>query len=150
MNVLEYAAKNEKEAINLYQYISGEASLLSLKRLFTAMMSDEEKHLDRINGISKGNGKDILHKPVSDELHKLFNHIVNDSGIEKLPEEEVHLYREVMDIERNVLSQYEKLLCEDNCEEVKDLIEKIILQEKQHFSIIKDLCVLISEQQSAQ
>jgi rubrerythrin len=149
MNVLDHAVKNEKEAIKLYRYLSGEASLLSLKSLFTALMSDEERHLDRIDGIRKNNGNGKSYQPVSDELSRLFIHIVNDRGVVSLSKEEVRLYREVMDNEKKVLAQYEVLLGNENSEEIKDLLEKIILQEKQHFSIVKDLCVLISEQQSA-
>jgi rubrerythrin len=150
MNSFDCAIKKEKEVISLYQYLANEASLASLKRFFAALLLDGKKHLEVFSCVKEFSfDNPVEYKPLNGELHKLFLHIVNDNGIGSLPYEEVCLYREVMDNEKNVLKQYERLLDSEENEEIKTAMERVISQKKKHFGIVKDLCVLISEQQSA-
>ncbi len=148
MDVLECAVKHEKEAIQLYRYLATEASLASLKRLFSSLMKDEQKHLDRIS-----NFRDTLdvdeYRHGGSEFSRIFPQIVMDRGIEGLCKDEVSFYREVMEHEKKGISQYETFLSGATDDMSRQLLTGIISQERQHYDIVKGLCVFISEQQSA-
>lgn len=147
MDVLDSAVKQEKEAINLYKYLADEASLSSLKRLFSSLMKDEEKHLERISKFRATLDVDGCRRD-GNELSRIFPQIVIDHGIEGLCKDEVSFYREVMECEKNGIKQYECLLSDVTDEGSRQLLTGILCQEKKHYDIVKELCVVISEQQS--
>jgi|AMWB02.1.fsa_nt_gi rubrerythrin len=148
MDVLASAVKQEKESINLYKYLADEASLASLKRLFSSLMKDEEKHLERISKFRAALDDDGCWRDGS-ELSRLFPQIVRDRGIEGLCKDEVSFYREVMECEKKGINQYESFLSDVTDERSKQLLTGIICQEKKHYDIVKGLCIVISEQQSS-
>jgi len=149
MDVLASALAHEKEAVNLYRYLAEEASLTSLKRLFLALLRDEQKHLERLSGFNATLEDSGDCKPEDREFSRLFPQIVEDRGIEGLCREEVHFYREVMECERNGISRYRNYLSNTHDEKSKKLLTEIMLQERIHFDVVKELCVFISEQQSS-
>ncbi|MEA5115069.1 MAG: ferritin family protein [Geobacteraceae bacterium] len=148
MDVLDSAVKHEKEAVKIYEYLADEASLPSLKRLFSSLMKDEQKHLERI-----ANFRDTLdvarYRHDGNEFSRLFPPIVMDRGIEGLCKDEVSFYREVMEFEKKGINQYESFLSDATDEKSKQLLAGIISQEKMHYDIVKGLCVFISEQQGS-
>jgi rubrerythrin len=148
MDVLDSAAKHEKEAIKLYTYLAGEASLVSLKRLFSSLLKDEQNHLERITNLKVSRDDDGDCQPDKQEFDGLFPQIVKDRGIEGLCKEEVSFYREVMECEKNGIRQYENFLVNARDDKSKKLLTELMVQEKIHFDIVKGLCVFISEQQS--
>jgi rubrerythrin len=148
MDMFDSAVKHEKEAIKLYEYLAEEASLVSLKRLFSSLLKDEQKHLERITNFRVKPAADDTYQPDKNEFSRLFPQIVKDRGIEGLCKEEVEFYREVMECEKNGINQYEYFLCNAQDEKSKKLFNAMISQEKVHFDIVKGLCVFISEQQS--
>lgn len=148
MDVLDSALKHEKEAIKLYKYLADESSLVSLKRLFTSLLKDEKKHLERITNFKATLDDDDAYQPDKHEFLRLFPHIVKDRGIEGLTKDEVSFYREVMECEKIGIRQYENFTNNAKDEKSKKLMTELMSQEKIHFNIIKELCVFISEQQS--
>lgn len=148
MDVFDSAAKHEKEAIRLYKYLAAEASLASLKRLFSLLLHDEQKHLEKITNFKATRCIDGSYRPDTHEFSRLFPQIVKDSGIEGLCKEEVEFYREVMEWKKNGINQYEYFLYNAPDEKSKILLNELILQERVHYDIVKWLCVFISEQQS--
>ncbi|NTW16981.1 MAG: ferritin family protein [Syntrophaceae bacterium] len=147
MNMFDCAAKHEKEAIKLYTYLADEASLVSLKRLFSSLLKDEQKHLERITNYKATLNDDDSYRPDKNEFSRLFPQIIQDRGIEDLCKDEVRFYREVMDCEKNGINQYEYFLYNAPDEKSKKLLSLLISQEKLHYDIVKGLCVFISEQQ---
>jgi rubrerythrin len=148
MDVFDSAAKHEKEAIKLYKYLADEASLVSLKRLFSSLLHDEQKHLEKITNFKATRSDDGSYQPDKHEFSRLFPQIIEDSGIEGLCKEEVDFYREVMECEKNGINQYEYFLYNTHDEKSKNILKSLISQEKIHYDIVKGLCVFISEQQS--
>lgn len=148
MDVLDGALRHEKDAIKLYAYLVEQASLDSVKRLFSSLLKDERKHLERIENFRACRNDLVACRSDSLEFSRLFPHIVKDPGVESLCREEVNFYREVMEREKNGINQYEYFLHNSCDEKSKVLLNAIIAQEKKHFDIVKGLCVFISEQQS--
>jgi rubrerythrin len=148
MDVLDSALRHEKEAIKLYAYLVEQASLDSVKRLFSSLLKDEQKHHERLANFRVT--RDDMHTSQGDkqEFSRLFPHIVRDSGIEGLCKEEVNFYREVMECEKKGINQYEYFLSNTYDEKSKLILNEIVSQERMHFDIVKGLCVFISEQQS--
>jgi rubrerythrin len=75
--------------------------------------------------------------------------IVDSKGLEGLSKDVVDGCHEAMKNEETVLSRYEELLANKENKVTKALFGKIMEQERKHLSVMKDLCVLVSEQQSA-
>lgn len=145
MDVLASAAKHEKEAINLYRYLSYEASLENLKRLFVSLLNDKENNFERIANYRARLDVDTCGHG-ENELESLFMQIVMDRGIEGLCEDEISFYWEVMKYEKRGISQYESFLSKATDDNLKKLLEGILSKEKKHYDIVKGLCVFIYEQ----
>lgn len=148
MNVLDYGITAEKNAITLYEALADKASFLGLKNLFVSLSHDEQVHLDMISTIKQNPGMKLFYKPELDKLPKIFERIVDDNGLERLSKEEVNGYHQALNNEEDALKLYEELQMTEENKAVRELFEKIIEQEKIHLSVVKDLCVLVSEQQS--
>lgn len=148
MDVLDISLRHEKEAINLYEYLVKQASLESVKRLFSSLLEDERKHYKRIAYFRATLDDTTGWRNDEHEFSRHFSHIARDAGIEGLCGEEVNFYREVMDYEKNGINRYEYYLCNTGDMRSRKLLTDIISREKKHFDIIKELCVFISEQQS--
>jgi len=148
MNVLDYGITTEKNAITFYQSLANNTSLLSLKNLFISLSHDEQDHLDMISTI-KGNPEiELFYQPELDKLPRIFLRIVDDKGFGKLSKEEIDGCHQALKNEENALRRYEELQIVEENWIVKALFQKIIVQEKIHLSVVKGLCVLVSEQMS--
>jgi len=149
MDVLGSAVRHEREAIKLYQYLANEASLVSLKMLFSSLMKDDQKHLERITKCKVPRNVDDEYQPEIHEFLRLFPQIVKDQGIDGLCKEEVDFYQEVMECKKNGINQYKQFLNDAPDEQSKKILTELISQKKIHFDVVKGLCVFISEQQSS-
>jgi len=149
MDVLGSAVRQEREAINLYKYLAGEASLVSLKMLFSSLLKDGQKHLERVTNFKVTIDENDAYQPDIHEFLRIFPQIVKDQGIDGLCKEEVDFYQEVMEYKKNGINKYKHYLSNARDEKSKKLLTELISQEKIHFDIVKELCGLISEQQSS-
>lgn len=149
MELLDAALKKKREAIALYGYLVDGASLDSLKRLFAALLSNEREHLERIASFKRQVENEREAESSNNAVSMLFSQIVNDSGVESLGRDEVSFYREVMEYEKNAVDEYESLLEHVSDNMMKESIHRMVSHKKQHFEILKDLCIFISKQQSA-
>ncbi len=148
MNVLDYGITAEKNAIILYESLANKTLLLGLKSLFTSLSHDEQDHLDMISAIKQNPGMNLSYKPELEKLPRIFQRIVDEEELEKSSKEEIAGYHQAMKNEEEALRLYEELQMTEENKIVRALFEKIIEQEKIHLSVVKDLCVLVSEQQS--
>lgn len=149
MDAIDCAVKKRREAIALYKYLADGASLDSLKRLFAALRDDEQMHLERIASFKKQPESKNAFRKNDTMLSMIFAQITKDSGIESLCTDEVSFYREVMEYEKNAVNHYEAMIERVDDRKLKEGISTLMSQKKMHFDILKDLCVLISEQQSS-
>ena len=81
-------------------------------------------------------------------MPRIFLGIVDDKGLGKLSKEEIDGFHQALKNEEDTLKQYEELQMVEENKLVKALFQKIMEQEKIHLSVVKDLCVLVSEQMS--
>ena len=149
MNALEHAIANERNSITIYEALAQKSSLPGLKSLFSSMAHDEEYHLNVISAILENPGISMFYQPDLENLSRIFESVVHNQGLEDLSNEVVGDCHQAMRNEETVLSSYEHLLENEENKTTKALFCKIIEQEKKHLSVMKDLCVLVSEQQSA-
>jgi len=148
MNVLDYGITTEKNAITFYESLANKTSLLSLKNLFISLSHDEQDHLDMISTFKENPGIEFFYQPELDKLPRIFLRIVDDKGLGKLSKEEIDGYHQALKNEEDALRRYEELQIVEENKIVKALFQKIMEQEKIHLSVVKDLCVLVSEQMS--
>ncbi len=148
MSVLEHAIANERNSINIYESLAKKISLPVLKSLFISMAHDEQYHLDVISAIMENPEVSMFYQPDLENLSRIFESIVDVEALEGLSKEVVAGCHEAMKNEETVLSRYEELLANEENKVTKALFVRIVEQEKKHLSVMKDLCVLVSEQQS--
>ena len=149
MSALELAIANERNSITFYEGLAEKISLPSLKSLFISMAHDAQHHLDVISAILENPGKMMAYQPDLESLSRIFETIVDTQGLEGVSRDVVDGCHQAMKNEETVLRNYEALLNSVQSNTKKALICKIVEQEKKHLSVIKDLCILISEQQSS-
>ncbi len=149
MSALELAIANERNSITFYEGLAEKISLPCLKSLFISMAHDAQHNLDVISAILENPGKIMVYQPDLESLSRIFETIVDAQGLEGVSRDAVDGCHEAMKNEETVLGNYKELLCSIQGSTSKALFCKIVEQEKKHLSVIKDLCILISEQQSS-
>jgi rubrerythrin len=149
MSTLELAIANEINSITVYEGLAEKISLPCLKSLFISMAHDAQHHLEVISALLENPGKIIVYQPDLESLSRIFETIVDAQGLEGVSRDVVAGCHQAMKNEEIVLRNYEELLCRVQSSTTKTLFCKIVEQEKKHLSVIKDLCILISEQQSS-
>jgi rubrerythrin len=149
MTALEQAITAERKSITIYESLANIISLPDLKSLFISMARDEQYHAGVISFIVENPGISMFYQPDLENLSRIFESIVDGEGLEGLSKEVIEGCHQALKNEETVLSRYEELLANEENKTTKGLLGKIVEQEKKHSAIIKDLCILVSEQQSA-
>jgi len=149
MSSIEHAIANERNSVTMYESLAKKILLPDLKGLFASMAHDEQYHVDVISAVIENPGAYMIYQPDLDNLSRIFESIVDCKGLEGLPRDVVDGCHEAMKNEEIVLCRYEELLANEENKVTKSLFGKIMEQERKHLSVMKDLCVLVSEQQSA-
>ncbi len=149
MGPLEDVIEKEKNAMTIYEALAEKTPLPGLKSLFVSMAHDEQYHLDIISAISEKPGTIMFYQPDLENLSRIFESVLHEQGLEGLSKELVAGCRQAMKNEETILRSYWNLLAIKECRAANALISGIMEQERKHLSVMKDLCVLISEQQSA-
>ncbi len=149
MSTIEHAFANERNSVKMYESLAKKILLPDLKSLFISMAHDEQYHVDVITAAIENPGAYMIYQPDLENLSRIFESIVKNKGLEDLSKDVVDGCHEAMKNEETVLSRYEELLAIEEDKVMKALFGNIMEQERKHLSVLKDLCVLVSEQQSA-
>lgn len=136
MDAIEIARKMETDAIKFYTEASRTTNYPAGKKMFESIIADEKRHLEIVNQLLKGLDVHM------EDVHPLKNmktvfEEMKDEMMEKVAAttDEIEAFKIAMQMEKEGLEFYKKLVSEAASEKEKTLFEKLIKEEEQHYEI---------------
>ena len=146
MNLIDIALNMEKDAIDFYTEAAGKVSSPAGKKMFDVIIQDEKKHLKIVEGILKGlniNAKDL---ETDNEIKSVFADMkdVLMDEIEATPDE-LEAFKVAMNMEKEGIDFYGKLLQEATDDKAKKLFDKLMQEETKHYVIFENTYNFLSD-----
>lgn len=139
MNTLEIAKKMEIDAIRFYTEAAEKTLYPAGKKMFETVAADEKRHLRIICRIMEG--LDIHAEDVHpmERIKTVFEEMKDEMMQQvEATSDELEAFKIAMQMEREGIEFYRKLLLEASSEEEKILINKLIEEEEQHYNIFSN------------
>ncbi len=136
MNALELATKMETDAIQFYTEAARKTKYPAGKKMFQAVTEDEKRHLDMITRIIKGLQVTARDMSPMKNIRTIFAQM-KDEMMQKVEAtaDELEAFKIAMTMEKEGVEFYRKMLSEAKKEKEKELIERLIGEEEQHYAI---------------
>ncbi len=139
MNAIEIAKKMETDAIQFYSEAAKKTIYPAGKKMFETVAADEKRHLEIVCQMMEG--LDIH----SDDVHpmqkiKTVFEEMKDEMMQKVEatQDELQAFKIAMQMEKEGIDFYRKLLSEAASDKEKTLINKLIEEEEEHFNIFQN------------
>jgi rubrerythrin len=139
MNAIEIARKMETDAIKFYTEAAGKTRYPAGKKMFETVVLDERRHLEMVNKLL--HGLEIHMKDVHPmENIKTVFESMKDKMMEKVQAtaDELEAFKIAMQMEKEGVEFYRKLISEAKTEKEKILFQKLLKEEEQHFAIFEN------------
>jgi rubrerythrin len=136
MDALEIAMKMETDAISFYTEAAKKTNYPVGKKMFLTVSEDEKRHLEMIAQVIKGLG--VTHKDVSPlkNVKTVFESMKADMMKKvEASTDELEAFKIAMQMEKEGKEFYEKTLAHAKTDKEKALLERLILEEEQHYAI---------------
>ncbi|MEL1134412.1 ferritin family protein [Desulfitobacterium sp. THU1] len=144
MNALEFAVKMELEGEQYYREQAEINKGNSLHKVFLMLADDEKIHAKLLE--KKAKQLDYALEP--NETLATANHVFSDKDSVrneiKASPSQIDVYRAALDNEKESIDLYQKYAAEASDDETKDFFNYLIQQEKEHYSIIDEIVMLLS------
>ncbi len=138
-NAIELAKKMETDAIKFYTEAAKKTKYPAGKRMFETITVDEKRHLELVKQLLKGMD---IHR---EEVHPMENirtvfESMKDEMMERVEAtaDELEAFKIAMQMEKEGLEFYKKLLSETTTGKEKILFKKLIKEEQQHYDIFSN------------
>jgi rubrerythrin len=146
MNALEIARKMETDAIKFYTEAARNTGYPAGKKMFETIVVDEKRHLEIINNIIKGLDVTVEDVHPMEKIKTVFESL-KDKMMErvKATRDELEAFKIAMQMEKEGIEFYRKLLAGAKTEKEKTLFEKLIKEEEQHYEIFANTHFFLSD-----
>ena len=139
MNAIEIARKMETDAIRFYTEAAGKTQYPAGKKMFETVATDEKRHLAIVNKLLQGLEIHMEDVHPINNIKTVFE-TMKDKMMEKVQAtaDELEAFKIAMQMEKEGIDFYRKLLTESKTEKEKTLFQKLIREEEQHFAIFEN------------
>ncbi len=139
MNALEMAMKMETDAISFYTEAARKTKYPAGKKMFQAITEDEKRHLEMISQIVKGLRITIKDVSPLKNVKTIFE-AMKDEMMQKVEAttDELEAFKIAMNMEKEGVEFYKKTLAEAKGEKERALLERLIVEEEQHYAIFSN------------
>ena len=136
MNALEMAMKMETDSIKFYSEAAAKTKYPVGKKMFLTIAEDEKRHLQMISELIKGlevTAKDVSPmKNVKSVFEAMQAEMMRKAAATT---DELEAFKIAMTMEKEGKEFYKKTLAGAKKEKEKALLERLILEEEQHYAI---------------
>ncbi|MBI4684338.1 MAG: ferritin family protein [Nitrospirae bacterium] len=146
MNAIEIAIKMETDAIKFYQEAADKIAHAVGKKMFLTIREDEKRHLEILSQIMKGleiKSKDVSPmkniKTVFEEMKDEMLHKVEATT------DELEAFKIAMSMEKEGVEFYKKSAEGAKTGKEKNLFERLIKEEQQHYDIFANTYFFLSD-----
>lgn len=140
MNLFEFALKMEKDGQGYYEKLADQTDLPGLKKIFTRLAEDEQKHYAIFQRLQAGKtAPDLQQSSSLDEVENIFASLPLPEVASKNLAETLKAYQYAMKVEADSVALYEKSAAEEDNPETKELLLRIAAEEQRHFKIMESV-----------
>lgn len=146
MKSVEIALKMETDAVKFYKEASEKISNPVGKKMFLTIAEDEKNHIKMIEEVLKGLELTIREANPIKTMKTIFEEM-KDKMMErvKAQSDELEAFKIAMDMEKEGIEFYKKVIQEVNTEKEKKLFERLIQEEEQHYKIFAETYKFLSD-----
>ena len=139
MNAIEIARKMETDAIRFYTEAAGKTQYPAGKKMFETVVVDEKRHLAIVNKLLQGLEIHMEDVHPMNNIKTVFE-TMKDKMMEKVQAtaDELEAFKIAMQMEKEGIEFYRKLMTEAKTEKEKTLFQKLIREEEQHYAIFEN------------
>lgn len=139
MKSIELALKMETDAIKFYSEAAEKVSHPVGKKMFLTIVEDEKSHVKMIDELLKGLDLTIRESNPISAVSTIFEQM-KDKMMERVQaqRDDLEAFRIAMEMEKEGIVFYRKVLEEVSTEKERKLFERLIFEEEQHFKIFSD------------
>ncbi len=146
MDALEMAMKMETDAISFYTGAARSTQYPAGKKMFLSVAEDEKRHLKMIGQIVKG--LRITHRDVSPLQNvKTVFESMRAEMMQRVAAttDDLEAFKIAMQMEKEGMGHYQKTLSKAKKDKEKALLERLILEERQHYAIFANTYHFLSD-----
>lgn len=140
MNVYEFAMKMELDGKAFYEKLKAGTSVVGLKKIFSMLADDEQKHYDTILDYKEKAGKAQMEESKAlENARNIFAEIIEEKKKIDIMKEDLDGYRLAMKIESDSVQFYEDAAKRERREPVRNMLLKLAEEEKKHYNIVENI-----------
>lgn len=140
MNVFDYAMKMELEGKAFYQKLASETDSEGLRKIFTELADDEQKHYTVFSKLKEKEGvSSMLDSSALEDAKNLFAELQADQSARNLLKSNLDAYQYAMKAEKESAELYRDAAARETEESIKNLLLKIAVEEDKHFNILENI-----------
>ena len=146
MNAIEIARKMETDAIDFYTEAAEKIKYPAGKKMFEVIIVDEKRHLEIIEKIIAESDVHMEDTHPLNNIKTVFEEM-KDQMMEKVAatDDELEAFKIAMQMEKEGIEFYRKLLAGAENEKEKALFEKMISEERAHYEIFANTYSFIND-----
>lgn len=136
MNALDISLKMETDAIKFYTEAAEKTRYPAGKKMFLTITEDEKRHLELISKLIKGMNITVDDVSPMRRVKTVFESLKEDM-LKKVEasKDEMEAFKIAMEMEKEGMRFYEKVLAEAKTDKEKALFSRLIVEEKEHYNI---------------
>lgn len=146
MDAFELAMKMEKDAITFYSEAARKTKSPAGKKMFQTITEDEKRHLEMVSQLIKG--LNITHQDASPMKNvKTVFDSMKDEMMKKVEAtaDELEAFKIAMKMEKEGMEFYKKTLDGAKTEKERELLERLVVEEQQHYDIFANTYQFLSD-----
>lgn len=139
MKSVELALKMETDAVSFYKEASEKVSHPVGKKMFSIIAEDEKNHIKMIEDVTKGVELTIKEANPIKVIKTVFEEM-KDEMMERVKaiSDDLDAFKIAMDMEKEGIAFYKKIVNEVTTEKERKLFERLIFEEEQHYKIFSE------------
>lgn len=144
MNVYEFALEFEQEHRAYYLDCAEKTSNSELKKIFSDLAEEEEKHAEVVKELEKKNKVNYVESTILPRVKQVLKEIASDLPTSVIPTEQVDIYKQARKMEEESRVFYESKAEEADLEFVKKVFKQLAAEEKKHENIMANIVEMVN------
>ncbi|MDT4761105.1 ferritin family protein [Sphaerochaeta sp. PS] len=141
MDIFTIAIQLEQEGAKFYEDLATKASTKGFISIFTILANDEKKHEKLFTSLQKNSKPIMVSTTVSEEAKAIFKNFKTEDYLVEAPQ--VSMYEKALEIEQKSIDLYSSSLASLEDDAARDIVKKIIAEEKKHFETLEELVTMV-------
>ncbi len=142
MKLLDFAMQMELDGKAYYERLENETPDAGLRKLFSVLAADEEKHYLALHDLSSGVGREMRESTALEEAKSIFNAMSAEKSVIAELREKKDIYLHAMQMEADSIRIYEDIAREESKSGdalVVSVVNRIIEEEKKHYNSMENI-----------